>query len=167
MAENDVSDGSDFDNVFDDENDIVLDSDGPGEAEDPIGRMMGHDMLVNAMFNNDDDDLSDFEGFDAAWIENTANFCPVREPAFRLIVGSQIQHPPKVRAIDYFDFFFHDAMWEKMVEETNRYAEQQRAANPTPSLASQWDPVTVPVVKAFIGLPSSCSCPKDTTTGGR
>jgi len=123
MAENDVSDGSDFDDVFDDENDTVLDSDGPGEAEDPIDRVMGRDMLVNAM--DDDDDLSDFKGFDAAWVENTTNFRPVRKPAFRLIAGSQIQHSPEARAIDYFDFFFNDAMWEKMVSETNRYAEQQ------------------------------------------
>ena len=79
MAENDVSDGSDFDDVFDDENDTVLDSDGPGEAEDPIDRVVGPDMLVNAMFNND---LSDFKGFDAAWIENSANYRPVLEPAF-------------------------------------------------------------------------------------
>ncbi|KAI0216626.1 hypothetical protein LSAT2_031377 [Lamellibrachia satsuma] len=118
------------------------------EAEDPIDRVMGHDMLVNAMF----DDLSDFEGFDVAWIENSANFRPVREPAFRLIPGSQIQHPPEARAIDYFDFFFDDAMWQRMMEESNRYAEQQRAANPPPPSAPRWDPVTVSVLKAFVGL---------------
>ena len=87
-----------------------------------------------------------------AWIENSANFRPVREPAFRLIPGSQIQHPPEARAIDYFDFFFDDAMWERMMEESNRYAEQQRAANPPPPSAPRWDPVTVPVLKAFVGL---------------
>ena len=59
MAENNVSDGSDFEDVYDDENDTVLDSDGPGEAEDPLDRVMGHDMLVNAMFDDEDDDLSD------------------------------------------------------------------------------------------------------------
>ena len=62
MAENDVSDGSDFDDVYDDDNNIVLDSDGPGETEDPINRVVGRDMPVNAIF--DDEDLSDFEGFD-------------------------------------------------------------------------------------------------------
>ena len=72
MAENDVSDGSDFEDVYDDENDVVLDSNGPGEAEDPIDRVVGNDMPVNVMF--DDNDLSDFEGFDAAWVENSADF---------------------------------------------------------------------------------------------
>ena len=64
MAENDVSDGSDFDDVYDDDNNIVLDSDGPGETEDPIDRVVSRDMLVNAIFDDEDDDLSDFEGFD-------------------------------------------------------------------------------------------------------
>ena len=112
-------------------------------------------MLVNAMFDDDDDDdddLSDFEGFDAAWVENSAYFRPVREPAFRLIPGSQIQHPPEARAVDYFDFFFDDDVWQRMVVETNRYAEQQRAANLPPLSAPRWDPVTVPVLKAFISL---------------
>ena len=149
MAENDVSDGSDFDDVFDDDNDTVLDSDGPGEAENPIDRVVGRDMIVNAMF---DDDLSDFGGFDAAWIENSANFRSVRELVFRLIPGSQIQHPSESRAIDYFDFYFDYVMWERLVEETNCYADQQRAANPQPASAPRWDPVTVPVVKAFIRM---------------
>ena len=76
----------------------------------------------------------------------------MREPAFRLIPGSQVQHPPEARAIDYFAFFFDDVMWERLVEETNRYAEQQRAANPPSAAAPRWDPVTVTVVKAFVGL---------------
>ena len=120
MAENDVSDGSDFE----DKNDTVLDSIGPGEAEDPIDRVVGCDMLVNVMF---DDDLS---GFDAAWVENSANFRLVHEPVFRLIPGSQVQHPPEARVIEYFDFYFNDIMWERIVEKTNHYPEQQHAANP-------------------------------------
>ena len=40
MAENDVSDGRDFD----DDNDTVLDSTGHGEVEDPIDRVVGYDM---------------------------------------------------------------------------------------------------------------------------
>ena len=71
----------------------------------------------------------------------------MREPAFRLIPGSQIQHPPEARAVDYFDFF-DDNVWQRMVVETNHYAEQQRAANSPP----RWDLVTVPVLKAFVGL---------------
>ena len=64
---NDVSDGSDFEDVYDDENDVVLDSDSPGEAENLIDRAVGNDMLVNAIFDN----LSDFKGFDAVWVENS------------------------------------------------------------------------------------------------
>ena len=48
MAENDVSDGSDFEDVYDDENDVVLDSNGPGEAEDPIDRVVDNDMLASS-----------------------------------------------------------------------------------------------------------------------
>ena len=104
-----------LDDVYDNNNATVLVSDSPGEAEVPIYRVVGRDMHVNAMFDDEDGDLSDS---DPAWIENSANYHPVREPAFRLIPGSQIRHPPEVRAIDYFDFYFDDTMWERMVEET-------------------------------------------------
>ena len=126
MANNEASEGSDFDG-YDGESDVVIDADGPGEPDHPTDHILGNNMLANMMF---DDDMSDF---DEAWIENSANFRPVHEQAFHLIPGAQIQHPPEARAIDYFDFFFTGDMWQRMVVETNRYAEQQRAANPPPA----------------------------------
>ena len=75
----------DFYYVYDNENGIVFHLDGPGEAEDTIGRVVGNNMLVNAMF--DGDDCVHFEGFAAAWVQNSVNFHSVQEPAFCLLLG--------------------------------------------------------------------------------
>jgi len=49
MVDYDASDGSDFDYAYNNENGIVFHFDGPGEAKDTIDRVMGNNMLVNAM----------------------------------------------------------------------------------------------------------------------
>ncbi|KAH3734984.1 hypothetical protein DPMN_041444 [Dreissena polymorpha] len=41
-------------------------------------------------------------------------------------------------------------LWQHLVTETNRYAEQERARNPPPPFALRWVPVDIPAMKAFI-----------------
>ena len=43
-------------------------------------------------------------------------------------------------------------MWDRLVVETNRYADQQRTARPPPPTASRWREATKASMQAFIGL---------------
>ncbi|XP_052233052.1 uncharacterized protein LOC127845914 [Dreissena polymorpha] len=56
---------------------------------------------------------------------------------------------------NYFELIWGQDLWQHMVTETNRYAEQERTRNPPPPFAPRWVPVDIPAMKAFIGL---CFC---------
>ena len=50
-----------------------------------------------------------------------------------------------------FQLFFSQAVWELIVSETNRYAEQSLSEKST-SHQSQWTPTTIPEMMAFVAL---------------
>ena len=149
-----ASDGSDID-VSDGEYD--QESSSSGEIMDPIDRgMVEDDMLMYSIFDSDDDD-EDFEGFDIDWQvcgaqsgDGNGSTGPI--PRYKLNPGSQTMHPPEARAVDYFSFFYDDEMWNHLVNETNRYANDFIASHPLSACAPKWKNVDVPTMKAFVGL---------------
>lgn len=50
--------------------------------------------------------------------------------------------------LDFFFQFFDDNLFEKIVDETNSYAEKCQQTNPNP----KWKKVGVPEMKAFFGI---------------
>ena len=68
-------------------------------------------------------------------------------------------HPGATRVQEWRDFspmqlfqlFFSQAVWELIVSETNRYAEQSLSEKST-SHQSQWTPTTIPEMMAFVAL---------------
>jgi hypothetical protein len=63
-------------------------------------------------------------------------------------------HLPDAEPMDYFSLFFNDELLDSIVVETNRYArhkisELQRSLR---SIWSRWSDVSVPEMKAFLGL---------------
>ena len=123
------SNGNDFDGI----EGFVNDDDSDGnpdvniQVRNPIDRAQDA-LLVNVMFDDDDSDDEDFEGFNANWVITMAIFALSLSQIFRcrpVLKFAKILHPPEARAIDYFELFFTDEIWIRMVDETNRYAEQQ------------------------------------------
>ena len=51
----------------------------------------------------------------------------------------------------FFDEMFSNELWDMMVEQTNTYYEQQKAANPNKH-KSKWSPVEKGEIKVFIGI---------------
>ena len=86
--------------------------------------------MYDALF--EDDNLEEFGGFDEHWLLK-CRFSPSRHSGVPFGCsrsagpGAQVHcHPPEARAKDYFELFFTDEMWERLVTETNRYCQQQR-----------------------------------------
>ena len=145
MAERGDSEGSDLE-INIDENDDNLDGNDQNQIDDPLQRAQDDDLLYDVLFGDGEEE--DFEGFDQLW--KMDDFRPVEAaPIFRRVPGAQILHPPEARALDYFELFYTQEIWERLVTETNRYYDQQHHANPP---HRPWEPVTVDVMKAFIGL---------------
>jgi hypothetical protein len=69
-----------------------------------------------------------------------------------LIGGATVQHPEEAEAHHYYELLWCDDLWKKLVDETNRYAEQECRKNPPQPKAPKWTLIDVPTMKAFIGL---------------
>ncbi|XP_068129742.1 piggyBac transposable element-derived protein 4-like [Hyperolius riggenbachi] len=54
--------------------------------------------------------------------------------------------------LDYFQLFLTESFLQDIVDQTNIYAEQFSAANPTAYYTFKWKPTTVPELKVFLGL---------------
>lgn len=108
------------------------------------------DEWLEAMFDSDSDNDMEFEGFQGDWTQN--NFTSRLPSRFKLIGGATVQHPEEAEAHHYYELLWCDDLWKKLVDETNRYAEQERRKDPPQPKAPKWTPVDVPTMKAFIGL---------------
>ena len=49
------------------------------------------------------------------WTEREDEFTPHLRAAFTDIAGPKVLHPEEARAIDYFCFFYDEAVWERLV----------------------------------------------------
>lgn len=111
----------------------------------------GRDGLLDGFLASDSDDSGDeFEGFDPNWMQN--NFRTRLQRPYTQHAGPTEQHPEEAQPVHYFDAIWGPQMWQRLVTETNRYADQERTRNPPPPHAPKWKPVDMPTMKAFIGL---------------
>lgn len=149
-SSDEASEGSDIDaeiSYNDDENDLNLANATLHEVR------QGDDEHLQGFFDSDSESGSDFEGFHGdQWVQDARHFIPRHPRRFTSIPGATEQHPEEAQPQHYFDMLWGDDMWQHLVVETNRYAEQERRRNPPPPNAAKWFPVDVPVMKAFIGL---------------
>ena len=99
---------------------------------------------------SDISDTDDFTGFDFNW--KTDNFQKRSRNMYTGIGGSKVQHPEESQPQHYFELFWDSNVWDRLVTETNMYAEQERLKNPPLAFAAKWTPVDVQTMKAFIGL---------------
>ncbi|MEW8548513.1 MAG: transposase, partial [Candidatus Thiodiazotropha sp.] len=146
----DLSEGSDIDGGYSDneaENDMNL-------ADANLVQVRpGDDENLQGFFASDSDSDSEFEGFHGdIWAQDARHFTPRLPRRFSGNPGAAEQHPEEAQPYHYFSMLWGDEMWQHLVTETNRYAEQERLRNPPPPNAAKWVPVDVPTLKAFIGL---------------
>ena len=97
------------------------------------------DEWLNALFESDSENEEEFEGFQEEWVQN--NFSRRTTPRFKLVEGATFQSPEEAEAHHYFELLWTDELWTKIVEETNRYAEQERTRNPPTAKSPKWTPV--------------------------
>lgn len=136
----DSTDGSDIDAEI---SEIMDDSD-PDVPADPIAR----GQWMAAMFDDEEGEaLGEFVGFQDEW--KTDNFHPRHKMPYNRKPGVKIQVPEDATPGQVFSHIFTEELWMRLVNETNRYAEQKRSATPS---SSKWAPVTLTEMKTFIGL---------------
>lgn len=68
--------------------------------------------------------------------------------SFTKPVGGTFTLEKEENELDFFFQFFDDNLFEKIVDETNSYAEKCQQTNPNP----KWKKVRVPEMKAFFGI---------------
>ncbi|XP_068090030.1 piggyBac transposable element-derived protein 4-like [Hyperolius riggenbachi] len=57
-----------------------------------------------------------------------------------------------MQPLDFLSLFITDTFLQFVCEQTNLYAQQKIAANPTSSFVGKWNPTNVPELKFFLGL---------------
>ena len=131
------------------------------ESDDEMGQNWD-DEIPNVDLNNNfrdfagifesdsENDDSDFEGFDADWKRDGFTAQNRRDFTGNRVIYALF--PDDTRALQYFLAIWNDEMWNHLVEETNRYAEEERTPNPPPPNAPKWKPVDRNKMKASIGL---------------
>ena len=119
------SDGSDIDIEFkgfesesEDEDDFV--------PVDPLDRAQKWELL-----DTEGEEEDDFRGFQVDW--RTGNYQPRKTKTFSRTPGVKQPIPLDASPLDVFSRIFTDQLWDTLLTETNRYAEQVRAQTPTTS----------------------------------
>ena len=149
MAEQgeDVSDGSDIEAEYEvDDGDIDV-LDGNIDHEVIQGDV---DEWIRNIFNEENDVNDEFLGFQNEWVQD--NFQPRMENNYRKVVGATIEHPEEASPGQYFELFWTNEIIDRLVNETNLYARQEREKNPPPPYAAKWTLVTSSHLRAFLGL---------------
>ena len=96
--------------------------------------------LSDLSFSDDEDD-----GRELGWSHDAAN---VTMNPFTSRTGAVSGVAEDVTALDFFSLFVSEELFEKIVEETNRYARQCMLAKPDP----KWKDTTLAEMKAYFGL---------------
>ena len=121
--------------------------------ENELENENGANNLQNfaAFFDSDNEsDGSEFEGFDADWKRGNFTDRPVHN--FTENGGINALLPDDARAKQFFQLIWTNEMWQHIVIETNRYANEERTLHPPPQFAPKWTDVDIPTIKAFVGL---------------
>ena len=156
FEEEDVSDGSDIE-VEEDLNYLLEEENSLEEVRDQRVFNESEDIVRN-IFASDSDSDEEFAGFQNAWYTNNGGhggFIPRNTQPYRrhrgLTADTQQRLPSEPKAVDFFLCFWTSTMWQRLVQETARYASQQRTANPPPP-SSKWQDPSVDEMKTFVGL---------------
>lgn len=146
------SEGSDIDVEPMNQADLSDEDIRPDQSQcDPIDKLM-------SIFDDSDDDgmgpSGDFVGWMGEWTSSPRKFVTRVEKKFKRETGPKIQVPEGATPNEVFSKIFTEELWDRLVTETNCFAEQQRAATTptTPSHLGKWTLVTVADMKTFIGL---------------
>ena len=158
MADSYISDGSDIDLDIDtsdnESNYITADSDTDNYPLD--NAQQNNDLDENRLFHDfmfdDSDDDEEFVGFQNEWKTNPDDFRPRHRSAYTQQSGCTTVLPPETPAKLYFGLFWDDECIQHIVDETNRYANQQRELNPPPPYAAKWTDVCKADIETFLGL---------------
>ena len=104
-------------------------------------------------YDDEDMDLDDFQ-FHGRWTTNHSEF--IRRNAFSFNqgeAGAHVQHPKEARPIHYFNLLWGDSLWTHIVDETNRYANQELSREPVwDDNGLRWTNIDKSTIKAYIGL---------------
>ena len=100
----------------------------------------------NMWDTDDDEEEDDFRGFQVDW--RTDSYEPRNMKRFSRTPGVKQHIPVNASPLEVFSKIFTEELWDLLVTETNRYAEQARQ---TPT-NSKWTPVSKTEMKTFIGL---------------
>ncbi|XP_076138380.1 uncharacterized protein LOC143121696 [Alosa pseudoharengus] len=79
----------------------------------------------------------------------TEGYQPRKAKQFTRKPGVKQPIPADASPLDVFSCIFTDELWDMLVTETNRYAEQTRGQTPA---NSKWSPVSKTEMKTFVGL---------------
>ena len=107
-----------------------------------------HDEWLAQMIEESND--TELEGFEHDWEYDKLS---TRVPnLYTEQAGPICSLPKESQPLDYFDKFWGEEMWQHIVTETNRYAQQERDKNPPSPSAPNWSLITVPIMKKFVGI---------------
>ena len=141
------SEGSDIELEDSDEFELEREEeDGVDEnmQDDPLDRAQEWDVWDTDTEGEEEDD---FHGFHVDW--RTEDYQPRKAKQFTRKPGVKQPIPVDASPQDVFSRIFTDDLWDMLVTETNRYAEQTRGQTPT---NSKWNPVSKTEMKTFVGL---------------
>ncbi|CAM4573597.1 unnamed protein product [Leuciscus chuanchicus] len=112
------------------------------ENDDPLDRAREWDL-----WDTDGEEEDGFYGFQVDW--RTEGYQPRKAKQFTRKPGVKQPIPEDASPLDVFSCIFTDELWDMLVMETNRYAEQTREHSPT---NSKWKPVSKTEMMTFVGL---------------
>ena len=95
---------------------------------------------------------SDFVSFHQQWTSDPEQVNRTVRNAYNLNPGPNTALPNEAKSTDYFKEFWDQALIDKLIAETNRYAQQHRLFQPPPRFAAKWKPVQEEEMLAFLGL---------------
>ena len=105
---------------------------------------------------SDEEEDADFDGFQYVWVMETNRFekrntkAYTRQRGLRLRREQNLGNEP--RAVDFFQLFWDDDVWARILEESNTYAKQQREANPPPPSFAKFKEFSDEEMKTYVGL---------------
>ena len=92
----------------------------------------------------------DFVNFHPGWVQD--GFNPRGAHGYTGVPGSTVHQDEDTPPVIFFQMFWDQQMWDRLVTETNRYAQQQRIIRPPGAGAPKWTPVDKRTMKVFIAL---------------
>ena len=160
MADEDdgrISDGSDIEVDRDGEEDYLADVEGENkllELRDLALEAELNDYVRQIIESDSEEDDFQFHGFHYLWRTDREHFEPRRTRSYtrNRWLGETINLPQEPQAVDFFQLFWNDTLWERLLLQSNTYARQQRQANPPPASFARLKEFTLTEMKTYLGL---------------